>query len=458
MRADGSSRLGRVDTCRVHMLSAARRAGHARTNAATVHNDARASPRDRTDCDRSDRPRPVRERLPARRVHRAARASRRCWWHEPTEHTPDGEGFWSVHTHAECMAVVHDPVAYSSETGGDRPYGGTTLHDLPVAGLMLNMMDDPRHQRVRLLVSKGLTPRTIARLEDDLRAPRRAARRRRARRGHLRLRDRRSPASCRCRRSACCSASRKPTATSCSSGSSTASTSTTTARPSRRPTRSRARPPRCSSTARTLIAEKRAHPADDMLSVVCHATLAGEEPPRAHRSGAAVLLQPVVGRGRRHDTQRDRGRGRGALRVSRPAGSVARGARRDRDRRRGDRALDASGRVQPPHGDPRRRARRPHDRAPATRSCSGRRRRTATSSCSRSRSGSTCAATRTRISGSATACTTASARTSRGSRSGSCSSELLVRVDTIELAGPVEWTRSNKHTGIRRLPVHAHRG
>ena len=31
--------------------------------------------------------------------------------------------------------------------------------------------------------------------------------------------------------------------------------------------------------------------------------------------------------------------------------------------------------------------------------------------------------------------------------------ELLARVDAIELTGPVEWTRSNKHTGIRRLPV-----
>jgi len=90
-------------------------------------------------------------------------------WHPPTVHTPDGEGFWSVHTHAHCMTVVHDPRAYSSETGGTRPYGGTTLNDLPVAGQMLNMMDDPRHQRVRLLVSKGLTPRTIARLEDELR-------------------------------------------------------------------------------------------------------------------------------------------------------------------------------------------------------------------------------------------------------------------------------------------------
>src|SRR5262249_54046155 len=31
--------------------------------------------------------------------------------------------------------------------------------------------------------------------------------------------------------------------------------------------------------------------------------------------------------------------------------------------------------------------------------------------------------------------------------------EMLPRVDATALAGPVEWTRSNKHTGIRRLPV-----
>ena len=30
---------------------------------------------------------------------------------------------------------------------------------------------------------------------------------------------------------------------------------------------------------------------------------------------------------------------------------------------------------------------------------------------------------------------------------------LLDRFDAIELAGPVEWTRSNKHTGVRHMPV-----
>jgi cytochrome P450 len=96
------------------------------------------------------------------------------WWHEPTVHTPDGEGFWSVATHAETLEVLRDPKTYSSETGGGRPYGGTLIQDLPVAGQVLNMMDDPRHARIRALVSSGLTPRTIRRVEDDARRRARA--------------------------------------------------------------------------------------------------------------------------------------------------------------------------------------------------------------------------------------------------------------------------------------------
>ena len=92
------------------------------------------------------------------------------WWHPPTEHTPDGEGFWSVATHAETLEVLRDADTYSSERGGDRPYGGTLIQDLPVAGQVLNMMDDPRHARIRRLVSSGLTPRMIRRVEDELRS------------------------------------------------------------------------------------------------------------------------------------------------------------------------------------------------------------------------------------------------------------------------------------------------
>ena len=92
------------------------------------------------------------------------------FFHEPTEHTPDGDGFWSVATHAETLAVLRHPVTFSSVTGGSRPYGGTLLQDLSIAGQVLNMMDDPRHADIRRLVSSGLTPRMIRRVEEDLRA------------------------------------------------------------------------------------------------------------------------------------------------------------------------------------------------------------------------------------------------------------------------------------------------
>jgi len=100
------------------------------------------------------------------RLHRQAAP---VWWHEPTAHTPDREGFWSVATYDEVLQVLNDPVTYSSETGGDRPYGGTVIQDLPVAGVVLNMMDDPRHARIRRLVSRGLTPAAVRGLEAELR-------------------------------------------------------------------------------------------------------------------------------------------------------------------------------------------------------------------------------------------------------------------------------------------------
>jgi cytochrome P450 len=96
------------------------------------------------------------------------------YWHQPTEHTPDGEGFWSVATYAESSAVLRDSHTYSSVTGGARPFGGTLLQDLSIAGQVLNMMDDPRHSQIRRLVSSGLTPRMIGLVEDDLRARTRA--------------------------------------------------------------------------------------------------------------------------------------------------------------------------------------------------------------------------------------------------------------------------------------------
>jgi cytochrome P450 len=85
------------------------------------------------------------------------------WWHDATPHTPDGEGFWVVSRYAEAAAIMKDPVTFSSALGG------TAINDSAGSGILLNQTDDPQHRRLRALVSRGFTPRTIGRLEDDLR-------------------------------------------------------------------------------------------------------------------------------------------------------------------------------------------------------------------------------------------------------------------------------------------------
>jgi cytochrome P450 len=102
------------------------------------------------------------------------RAEAPVYWHAPTAHTPQGEGFWVVSRHADTLAIQLDPRRFSSVTGGSRERGGTMISDQYGAGLMLNMMDDPRHRRIRGLVNKGFTPHRIAALEPELRRRARA--------------------------------------------------------------------------------------------------------------------------------------------------------------------------------------------------------------------------------------------------------------------------------------------
>ncbi|MGD0394510.1 MAG: cytochrome P450 [Acidimicrobiales bacterium] len=95
------------------------------------------------------------------------------WWHAPTQHTPDGVGFWVLSAHADIMAVAADASLYSSERAPGADGGGTIIQDLPygfASGVLLNMMDDPRHHRIRRLVTPAVAPRALAVMEVELRA------------------------------------------------------------------------------------------------------------------------------------------------------------------------------------------------------------------------------------------------------------------------------------------------
>jgi len=95
------------------------------------------------------------------------------WFHPPTVHTPGGEGFWVFSRYADIVNAAADAATFSSETGGGREAGGTTLEDMArewAIGVLLNMMDDPRHGKFRRLLTPSVAPRTLAAIEQDLRS------------------------------------------------------------------------------------------------------------------------------------------------------------------------------------------------------------------------------------------------------------------------------------------------
>jgi len=81
--------------------------------------------------------------------------------------TEPGRGYYALVRHADIVEASKNPEVFSSGRGA------TNIVDLPVEfneyfGSMINM-DDPRHARLRRIVSRAFTPRMIARFEDDVR-------------------------------------------------------------------------------------------------------------------------------------------------------------------------------------------------------------------------------------------------------------------------------------------------
>ncbi len=88
------------------------------------------------------------------------------WWDEwefPDAQFHTGPGYWSVVNHEDIWHVSRNPQLFCSGQGvnvGDMP-----LEIGEFFGSMI-MMDDPKHFRLRSIVSKGFTPKEIARVEE----------------------------------------------------------------------------------------------------------------------------------------------------------------------------------------------------------------------------------------------------------------------------------------------------
>ncbi|MFF5260973.1 cytochrome P450 [Actinomadura viridis] len=79
-----------------------------------------------------------------------------------------GPGYYALVRHADVVGASRDPRVFSSEPCSN------SVADLPrymarYFGSMINM-DDPRHAKIRRIVSRAFTPRVLAKLETDLQA------------------------------------------------------------------------------------------------------------------------------------------------------------------------------------------------------------------------------------------------------------------------------------------------
>ncbi len=84
-----------------------------------------------------------------------------------TPFAEQGPGYYALVRHADVVEASRHPEVFSSGRGA------TSIADLPAEfneyfGSMINM-DDPRHARLRRIVSRTFTPRMVARFEDDVR-------------------------------------------------------------------------------------------------------------------------------------------------------------------------------------------------------------------------------------------------------------------------------------------------
>ncbi|MEO3800267.1 cytochrome P450 [Nonomuraea sp. B1E8] len=82
---------------------------------------------------------------------------------------PKGPGYHALVKHADILEASRNPEVFSSGQGG-----ATNIPDMPAEfaeyfGSMINM-DDPRHARLRRIVSRAFTPKMIKQFEADVEA------------------------------------------------------------------------------------------------------------------------------------------------------------------------------------------------------------------------------------------------------------------------------------------------
>lgn len=135
----------------------------------TIEASASASPDELPDTAAIAEPAVYEREVPHDALRRLREQAAVAWADEPVEAIPglplpQGAGFWAVLRHREVEMVLRTPQLFSSHLGG------TQLFDAPfpaildeLRSMMINM-DPPEHARLRGLVTRAFTPRSVNKL------------------------------------------------------------------------------------------------------------------------------------------------------------------------------------------------------------------------------------------------------------------------------------------------------
>jgi cholest-4-en-3-one 26-monooxygenase len=93
------------------------------------------------------------------------------WWNtQPNDMGFEDDGFWAVTRHADVVAVSRDSDTWSSGANGAiiRFASGTPREAVEMQRVIMLNIDPPHHTKMRGIVSRGFTPKSISNLRDIL--------------------------------------------------------------------------------------------------------------------------------------------------------------------------------------------------------------------------------------------------------------------------------------------------
>ncbi|HUJ08010.1 MAG TPA: cytochrome P450 [Streptosporangiaceae bacterium] len=91
------------------------------------------------------------------------------WWNSQPDSGFDDDGFWVVSKHADIMEISRNSDLFGSwENTAIIRHGGDIKDSIDLQRLILLNIDPPHHTKLRQIVSRGFTPRSINGLRDKL--------------------------------------------------------------------------------------------------------------------------------------------------------------------------------------------------------------------------------------------------------------------------------------------------